>query len=348
MSRVLPGSYSLDRLRELLYHDESTREWLAHLDEIGAPSFTVSLPRPDDAAPVFLDLAVPHDEVDKLIWLMPDPVRTPGMWWLLERAAHSVVRTIGDIPTPPRFPALPRALGELRRYFYLYVLLAVRPHTLEFHRSIGIPDEISRHTLVDIGRKMSVHRKNYGKGGIDAPGWLTHHMRGQLYALGRLQFERVILETEDPIPQAIRAAGLPVDPGEVALSVHITDFSGPLSPVASDASIARAKPFFDRYFPQTPARYALCHSWMLDSQLDQYLSASSNIIQFKNRFRQAGDHQPDNRGTLQFVFGMLDADIDELPQSTSLERAVVSHIVSGNDWRGGSGWFTLPDSATAT
>jgi len=343
MSRVLPGIQSVDRLREILAQEEETAGWLAHLDEVGPPPDPVSLPRPDDAAPVFLDLAVPHDEVDKLIWLMPDKERTPGVWWLLERATHSVTRTIGQIPTPPRFPALPRELGELRRYFYFYVLLAARPQTLAFHERLGIPEAISRHTLVDIGRKMSVHRKNYGKGGIDAPGWLTHHMRGQLYALGRLQFERVDLERDQRISTAIREAGMPIDAGEVALSVHITDFSGPLSPVACDASIARARPFFDRYFPDTPVRYALCHSWMLDPQLDHYLNVGANTIQFKNRFRQAGVGEPNNRGILQFVFGMLDAELDELPQSTSLERAVVSHIANGHDWRGSSGWFILPE-----
>jgi hypothetical protein len=339
MSRVLPGVQSIDRLRELLLRDEACAAWLQHLDEIGDPQYAVSLPRPDDAAPVFLDLAVPHDEVDKLVWLMPDPERTPGIWWLLERATHSVVRTIGDLPMPPSFPTLPRELGELRRYFYFYVLLAVRPHTLALHRKLGIPDDVSRHTLVDIGRKMSVHRKNYGKGGIDAPHWLTHHMRGQLYALGRLQFERVHLW--DDMRTAIRNAGVEVAEDEVALSVHITDFSGPLSPAACDASFAMARPFFDRYFPDTPSRIAICISWMLDPQLDEYLRPSSNIIQFKNRFTQAFDLQPNNRSILQFVFGMLDAEIDELPQATSLERAVVSHIVGGRTWRGGAGWMQL-------
>jgi len=339
MSRVLPGTQSVDQLRALLERDDPTRDWLAHLDDIGAPPFPVSLPRPDDAAPEFLDLAVPHDEFDKLVWLLPHPDRTPGVWWLLERAVHSVVRTIGQIAAPPNFPILPRELGELRRYFYFYVLLAVKPYTLEFHRSIDIPAETSRRTLVDIGRKMSVHRKNYGKGGIDAPSWLTHHMRGQLYQLGRLQYERVHLD--DRLREAVHAAGIPFAADDVALSVHITDFSGPLSPAACDGSFAQVKPFFDRYFPETPARIAVCISWMLDPQLDQYLSRSANIIQFKNRFRLAYLTGPNNRGIQQFVFGMLDAEIDELPQATSLERAVVAHIVAGKHWHGGAGWLEL-------
>jgi hypothetical protein len=339
MSRVLPGTQSVEQLRAILGDREETRTWLDHLDEIGAPPFDVNLPRPDDAAPVFLDLAVPHDEFDKLVWLLPHPVRTPGIWWLLERAVHSVVRTIGHIEAPPGFPVLPRELGELRRYFYFYVLLAVRPYTQAFHRDLGITEETSRRTLVDIGRKMSVHRKNHGKGGIDAPTWLTHHMRGQLYQLGRLQYERVHLEGR--LRESINAAGIEFTESDVALSVHITDFSGPLSPAACDASFVQVKPFFDRYFPGTPARIAICISWMLDPQLDHYMKPSANIIRFKDRFHLAFVPEPNNRGIQQFVFGMLDAEIDELPQATSLERAVVEHIVAGKHWHGGAGWLEL-------
>ncbi len=339
MARVLPGVQSVEQLRLLLEKDEATREWLEHLDAIGAPDFEVRLPRADDAAVEFLDLSVPHDEFDKLIWLLPDPQRTPGIWWLLERATHSVVRTIGQISAPPRFPVLPRELGELRRYFYFYVLLAVRPYTLHYHRQLGIPEDISRRTLFDIGRKMSVHRKNYGKGGIDTPSWLTHHMRGQLYQLGRLQFERA--HPWGGFPEAFAAAGVPIGAEDVVLSVHITDFSGPLSPAGCDASFAQVLPFFDRYFPETPASIAICESWMLDPQLDEYMKPQANIMQFKARFQPAYTPAPNNRGIQQFVFGMLDAEIDELPQATSLERAVVSHIVEGRDWTGGAGWLNL-------
>jgi hypothetical protein len=123
--------------------------------------------------------------------------------------------------------------------------------------------------------------------------------------------------------------------------VHITDFSGPLSPAACDASFAAAKPFFDKHFPEQPVRIGVCISWMLDAQLDEYMAPTANIIQFKNRFTPAYIPEPNNRGIQQFVFGMLDAEIDELPQATSLERAVVSHIVSGRNWNGGAGWLEL-------
>jgi hypothetical protein len=114
-----------------------------------------------------------------------------------------------------------------------------------------------------------------------------------------------------------------------------------LSPAACDASFAKAKPFFRQHFPDDPVRIAICLSWMLDAQLDEYMSSAANIIQFKNRFTPAYVPEANNRGIRQFVFGMLDAEIDELPQATSLERSVVRHIVSGRDWHGGAGWLML-------
>jgi hypothetical protein len=127
--------------------------------------------------------------------------------------------------------------------------------------------------------------------------------------------------------------------------VHITDFSGPLSPAACDASFNQVLPFFNTYFPETPAGIAICESWMLDPQLDEYMKPNANIIKFKSRFHHAYVPEPNNRGIQQFVFGMLDAEIDELPQSTSLERAVVSHIIEGKHWTGGAGWLDLRESS---
>jgi hypothetical protein len=140
---------------------------------------------------------------------------------------------------------------------------------------------------------------------------------------------------------AFAEAGIPITAEDIVLSVHITDFSGPLSPSACDASFAQVLPFFEKYFPDTPANIAICESWMLDPQLDAYMAPKSNIMQFKARFHQAYTPEPNNRGIQQFVFGMLDAEIDELPQATSLERAVVTHIVNGRDWTGGAGWLDL-------
>jgi hypothetical protein len=164
-------------------------------------------------------------------------------------------------------------------------------------------------------------------------------MRGQLYQLGRLQFERA--HPWGKLHDGMRSAGEDVADTDVVLSVHITDFSGPLTPANCDDSFDQARSFFATYFPETPPKYAVCSSWMLDPQLAEYLSPESNLIRFQRRFTPAYQPGTSNRGILQFVFGMLDADIDDLPQTTTLERAVVGHLRSGRSWHGGVGWLML-------
>jgi GNAT-like C-terminal domain len=80
---------------------------------------------------------------------------------------------------------------------------------------------------------------------------------------------------------------------------------------------------------------------LLDPQLREYLPGSSNIVRFQQRFT-LGDHEHDaDTSIVQFVFGPTPANLDELPQRSSLERAVVGHLKAGRHWKGRSGWFRL-------
>lgn len=326
-------------LRESLANDERYREWLQGLEAIGEPDFDVALPPIHQLAPVLLELAIPHEDIDTLIALAPTVVNDPDLWWLLTRCVHVLVSKMGTIGRTVHFQELPESLGILRRFFYVYVFLATLPHTKAYHQSRGIPPETSRRTFADLGRHIAVNRKRHGVGGLHAPGWQTLHYTGALYDLGRLQFERSRLGATTS--EGIRAAGYTLDAGELTLSVHIPDFSGPMFPNACDQAFDRAREFFARHFPDERFATAVCHSWLLDDQLPEYLPESSNIIQFQRRFRQAYRPNDNDDGALGFVFGRTLADLDGLPRDTLLQRAIVDHIRSGRHWRGGSGWLEL-------
>ena len=329
----------MDTFRERLGSDEKNTPRLEHLDAIGAPPFEVVLPSAVELPPLLLKLAIPHEDIDDLVAMLPDRERSPELWWLLERCAHSLVREMGTIGRTPTFPQLPNSMGAIHRFFPVYVFLAVLPHVRAFHRARAIPDDISWLTLADLGRNMAVHRRRHGIGGLDVAFWIVLHFRGAIYDLGRLQFERATLGNRTG--QAITAAGLPYGPNDATLSVHVPAFSGPLSPQACDASFARAKEFFARHFPEEQYSIGVCHSWLLDDQLKEYLPADSNIIRFQNRFQLA--YQPDDNDDdiVQFVFGRIKPALDELPQRTLLERAVVDHLKAGRHWHGGAGWLRL-------
>jgi hypothetical protein len=298
------------------------------------------LPDADELAQVLLDLAVSHDDINELVRMGRRVTDDPELLRLLEASVEELVRGMGQADGAVDLLEVDWASGALQRCFPVYVFVATLPHTRAYHRERGIPADVARRTLADLGRNMAIHRRRHGTTGVQAPRWLTHHFRGALYQLGRLQFERA--RHGERTGRALAAAGLDVVPGTPFLNVHIPDFLGPLSPAACDRSLALAGEFFTRYFPEEKYRTAFCESWLLDPQLKRYLAADSNIVRFQERFRVAREEtEPADTEPVRFVFGNPDLDVQALPRRTSLERAVGDHLRAGGHWYIGHGWFPL-------
>ncbi|MFJ4683440.1 acyltransferase domain-containing protein [Streptomyces sp. NPDC088789] len=305
------------------------------------------LPDAVDLPEVLLDLAVSHEDINEVIARRRELTSDAGAMRLLEECVEELVRDIGEVPVRDperievtRFTELvdegPQALGRL---FPVYVFLAALPFARAYHKERGIPEDVSRRTLADLGRNMAVHRRRYGSAGLHVPFWIRLHFRGELYQTGRLQFERALLGERRA--SVVAAAGIEAGPETPCLSVHIPDFSGPLSAAACDRSVALAREFFARYFPEEPYAAAVCHSWLLDGQLRQYLPAQANIVRFQERFQLVNtpDSDPSDHAPVQFVFGNPDLEIAGLPRRTALERAVGDHLRDGGHWYTGHGWF---------
>ncbi|GAB2598350.1 hypothetical protein GCM10027269_62270 [Kribbella endophytica] len=307
-----------------------------HTRLVADDELNVVLPTPDDLPALLLKLAVPHEDIDPLIAHLPD--RDSPSWREVERCTRLLVRELGKIAGPPVAPVLPAGSDIPPAYFPVYVFLAAYPHITAFHRDRGISDEISWRTLTDLGRALANHRYWHGGGGLDAEltTWLTLHFRGEIYQLGRLQFQRVRLGQRTG--RAVSAAGLPFGPGDPALSVHVPAYCGPLGAEACSRSFTAARVFFDRHFPGRTYGVAVCRSWLLDEQLGDYLPADANILQFQRRFHAVYQPEPDDETTLRFVFGGPRSDRGALPRRTALERAVVDHLDAGRHWHGGMGW----------
>lgn len=325
---------------ETLRSDQRLDEWLRGLEADDSPPIEVRLPDAAELPAVLLDLSIPHEFINELVGLRTRMAEDAEVRWLVERTARSLAAHIGTVGHRHEVPTLPESWGAVGRWFYVYVFVAMLPHTLEFHRRHGIPQDVSRHTLMQIGRSVALYRRRHGVGGLLVPQWSLLHLRGELYQLGRLQFQRTTLG--EPISGSVAEAGLPLGKDSPVLSLHIPDYSGPLSPRACDRSLELAREFFPRHFPQETYAVAACHSWLLDPQLRTYLPADSNIVRFQDRFRlayvspEAGDRDP-----VRFVFGDPEAPLDKVPRSTTLQRAVVDHLRSGGHWHAGHGWFEL-------
>ncbi|WP_108999994.1 acyltransferase domain-containing protein [Streptomyces rishiriensis] len=311
------------------------------------------LPNTDELAEVLLDLAVPHQDLGEAVRLSRHVTRDAESLRILDKAVTELVQDMGRIRgTTVDIPALPDPSTATARFFPLYVFVAALPHIRAHHRERGIPDDVSRHTLADVGRCVAWHRRWHGTGGLLIPQWLTLHFHGELYQLGRLQFQRGRIGRRTGA--SIAAAGLPQAPGDHGLSVHVPDFMGPLTPQAVERSLTLARAFFARHYPEETYSVATCASWLLDPQLKRRLPNDSNIVRFQERFHPVrvptdpeapqapeASQAPDDMEAVRFVFGTTDVPLDELPRRTVLQRAVLDHLREGGHWYVGRGWFEL-------
>ena len=280
---------------------------------------------------IFERLAIDERDQKEILAAWPSPETDRETWRALDRAHATLVDDLGGIE-PLELPGPATDRTPLGRYFFVYVYLAALADVRRFHARRRIPDDISWATLSDLGRNLKRDRLLLGDGGLRTSGWLTLHFRGSIYQLGRLQFTRV----------NVRAAHVAdaFHEGEPALGIHIPE-SGPLTPEACDDSLAQARPFFTRHFPETPTRFAICTSWLLDPQLAEYLGTDSNIVRFGRRFTLVGDGYDGDADVLRFVFHRIAPSIDDLPQRTTLERAIVAHLRAGKHWHDRTGWVEL-------
>jgi hypothetical protein len=138
----------------------------------------------------------------------------------------------------------------------------------------------------------------------------------------------------------LEGLGVPFKHGDQVLELHIPE-QGPLTPAACDRSLQWAHEFFPVHFSAERYQVATCTSWLLDDQLTSYLAADSNIIRFQRRFSLLPGGGNGDKDMLMFVFRRPAASLNELPQRTSLERAVVGHLEDGHHWKVRTGWLEL-------
>ena len=190
-------------------------------------------------------------------------------------------------------------------------------HTLALHRSLGIPHGITVATLKDVNNWIRNYQLVHGELGLKNIGWLINHGLGNLFRLGRLQF--------------VHAKAHPVVPsGEYVIEVHIPQ-GEPLDIDACLASFELAKPFFAKLYPDKPADYFVCGSWLLSPDLPAIADESSNICRFMRLWTQLPHNGDKGHQAMQRVFGFdFDpANIESAPEKTSLQRKLKAHVLAG-------------------
>jgi hypothetical protein len=313
--------------------------WLSRVER-PAESPGPVLPSDADATTLLRQLAVePGDRVAALA-ARPNPITHPALWWVLDRAYHDVIATMGIPPAWGGWPEFLARTGPVGRHLYVWLCLAVLPHVRGYHERLGIAEDVSWASLANLGREMTKVRRLSGIPGLESSWMLPRTFRGAAYRLGRLVFERGQPQPEHSQHEVLR-------PGEISLGTHIPDTGGHLDPDSCDDSFSTAQDFFAHHFDEQPVAFD-CHSWLMDDQLAEHLPATSNIIQFQRRFTYFNDSEPGDHEILEHVFHRRYHEpqapmhlLDELPQDTRLQRAIAAHLRAGGHWQNRTGWLTV-------
>ena len=327
---------------------EAYRPWLSALDaSAGDRDGESDTPiRSEADGEVMARLGVAEQDARVVLETATQLEASPGLMLLLRRCRRLILDHLGDPGAPPlRLPQLPAALGPAGRCFPAHLFLATLPATMTWQRSLGIPEDVAWDSFNDLGRHMQIYRDVHAETGVDEPWWLMLHLQGLMYEFGRLQFN--LLRIGGPMApaswydaEAAAELGHGFRAGDDAIGVHIPE-SVRLDPQASNESVAAARKFFPRYFPSPTRALAVCESWLLDDQLRAYLPPTSNIIVFQRQFDLAPGWKPGDSDVAQFVFRKPVAEFGTVPQRTTLQRAVVSHLRTGGHWRVRCGWLRL-------
>ncbi len=124
------------------------------------------------------------------------------------------------------------------------------------------------------------------------------------------------------------------------LGIHIPPGGG-FDQKTMDEAFARAKDVFHKHYPDYPFKAFFCSTWLLSPQLRPLLKPTSNILSFQNNFTRLPCYS-DGKGCFSFLFGYLNdppKDMAELPEETSLQRAVKQLYLSGGCLHEGEGFF---------
>lgn len=120
-----------------------------------------------------------------------------------------------------------------------------------------------------------------------------------------------------------------LEKGDPAIRLHIPPL-GKMTPEMIDKTIEAAKEFAKKHFPEFEYKAFVCHSWLMDTQLDTLLNPESNIVKFSQRFHRL-TLKSKGEDVFNFIFNKPDMNfkIQDLPENSSLQKTLKEHYLDG-------------------
>ena len=177
--------------------------------------------------------------------------------------------------------------GKKNLIYYLFFCEALAKK----YEALRMPESILLDTLADLVVWTKTWTSVKGTLHLEQLNWLSRHLTGKLFKLGRLQF--CPHNTEYSCPE------MNLSIGDNVLETHI-QAEGKLEPEECRKSFELAKDFFKKYFPDFSFAHFTCHSWLIDADLKDYLPENSNIIKFGDMFYRAQNDE--SNALLRYIF----------------------------------------------
>lgn len=149
---------------------------------------------------------------------------------------------------------------------------------------------------------------------------------------GRLNPTEVVLDTRD-YEKVLQT-------GDDVISVHIPK-NGKMSPEPVAEAFAIADKFFPAYYPEIRFKAYVCSSWLLNTDMREFLSPESNIIKFQNRFRNVMATL--NGYSLYWhIFGVEQfLPLDQLQPVNSFQQTLLDRVKSGQTLYNGYSYILI-------
>lgn len=199
----------------------------------------------------------------------------------------------------------------------------------EKYVNANISEDIYYDTFRDITIWCQECYCKYGIYGLEEVEWLAKSIRMELYRIGRLQYEPMVIKNDE------ESDLFHLNIGEKVLNVHIPA-GEKLDYMTCVDSMRTAQKFFGQGYTAM-----VCESWLLSPKLKEVLPETSNIIRFQELFQIVQEHykfpQAEER-----IFKTWKSNKAEYPEETTLQRNAKNYLLSGGSIGIGVGVISIP------
>lgn len=203
---------------------------------------------------------------------------------------------------------------------YLRCLNVTRRRYADF----GLPDRTFRDTMGFFPRMLEAYRSAHGRVWFDEANWAVRQVSLTLLRIDGLEFE--FIGGDSP-----------------RVDLHIpSDASLEAADLAR--TFAAFRTFLKDHCPAWTEAAVHCESWLLDPGLDELLPQRSRIRVFRGLFHVEGLQWADD--FREWTAGRTDLADADLPERTSLQRAIKRHLLAGGRMGVGKG-VLIPQAVSA-